>query len=63
MKTQIPGIKACEMIVSKTCRETHSEAGALDIAIKQMSDKYWETLSFEANENATLRFVLTVDRD
>lgn len=63
MKTQIPGIKTCEMIVSQTCRKTHGETGALDIAIEQMKGKYWEALSYEANKNATLRFVLTIDRD
>lgn len=63
MKTQISGIKACEMIVSQTCRDNHGETVALDIAIQEMKRKYWEALSFEANENATLRFVLTIDRD
>jgi len=63
METQIPGIKACEMIVSKRCRENHGDTEALDIAIQQMKDKYWEVLSFEANEDAILRFVLTIDRD
>ncbi len=63
MKTQIPGIKACEMIVSKTCRETHNNHEALIIAIHKLKDSYWETIGLKVNEDATLRFVLTIDRD
>jgi len=63
MKTTIPGIKASEMIISKDCRKIHGQPTALEIAITEIIKKYGEALSFEANKNATIRIVMTIDRD
>lgn len=63
METTIKGIQITSTAISENCRETHGEMGALEIALNEIRDKYVFTLLSEANKNATIRIVMTVDRD
>ena len=63
MKTIIKGIKCREMVITPNCRKVNGFIGALGIAFKHIEKDYNETLSYPANKKATIRIVMTVDRE
>ncbi len=63
MEMIIKGMQVTATTITNNCRETHGQEKALEIALNEIRKKYEFTLSADVNKNATIRIVMTVDRD
>ncbi len=63
METITKGQQITSAIISKNCREVYGINGALKIAVNELIKKYEFAMSAKVNKDATIRIVMTVDRD
>ncbi|MCH7928693.1 MAG: hypothetical protein IID03_12060 [Candidatus Dadabacteria bacterium] len=63
METLIKGQQVTSTTISKNCRDGHGKSLALEIALQEIREKYEFTLNAPVNEKATIRIVMTIDRE
>lgn len=62
METKVQGMQGGKATITPNCRSIHGDEKAVDIALKEIKEKYLFMNNAEANKNATYRIVVTVDR-
>lgn len=62
MITKIKGMQVTNIEIKKECRKTHGKSGALDEAIKIITEKYNGCVDIEINKDATFNLCLTLER-
>lgn len=61
-QTKVPGLVGKHCVITPTCRNNRTKAGAFSEAARQLMDAYHDLAAAPANETANFHLVLTVER-